>query len=236
MGIFNNDWFIGICTGLITMLVGWGISRIIAFFTKKASERKVDNEYREKVKYANDYILRLFAEELSYCNKDEDINKGLNKKLIQTIINSVALKQNVLLKDIYNVNEFCQLILLKVMETTFISHDRKVLYYDLIFTISEETTSESEVPELDHIQELIQKRISENVARIEEKNKTINEFMAMIAAVIATFSTVFSILYSQDVIVNSILNVPFIFILAASVLIIASVMTLIQLINIIKNK
>lgn len=115
----SNNWFVSIIGGLISGVIVYVVTNMV----KKYKDRK---DYIEKVKIANNEVLKLFTDELSAGSEN------INISLMSVVIESVALKHEVYPKDMFSVAEICQLLIYQVMDTSFISHDLKTYYYKII--------------------------------------------------------------------------------------------------------
>lgn len=124
MSWLDNQWVIGLGTGLVTTLITLGIGK---FFASKKENR----EFLRRVEIANNEILHalrpLIAEQ-----------KEPTKAMIRSLVNSTA--RNFLLepKDLLSVGEIIDALVREIMVNSFLSSHQKIEFSQVVYSLREE--------------------------------------------------------------------------------------------------
>lgn len=112
--IFQNDWFVGIASGIISGISVFVITNII---TVKFNDRR----NLQHVKIANDEVVARLK---SYI-----VSGGLPEiNVLNAMINSIARKNSVQRTDMYTIDVFCEELICEVITDVYISDDEKKIY------------------------------------------------------------------------------------------------------------
>ena len=172
MDLFNNQWFIGIGTSIISGL-------LVFFFTKRFFSTKENKEYDQKVKTANNDIL--------YSLRPLIVQKKLpSKDIIESLLSATSEKYNVNVKDLYNLKSLSDILVNEILSNPFLSSDQKLELCEIISEMKKE--------------DKVLKKESPKVYSIERRPLSINYLsmlMAMMTGMIGIVLT-FYMYYKGD--------------------------------------
>ncbi len=124
-GFINNQWTIGIGTGLVS---GVGVNVLL----KLILNRKDNKEFRQKIATANSeiiYSLRSAVAEESMPNKN----------VIESIARATARKHEVKRTSLISISEIADDLIKEVMDSNFLSQEQKDKYTNEILAATSES-------------------------------------------------------------------------------------------------
>lgn len=114
MGIFQNSWFIGIATGIIS-----GV--LVFFITKFFMNKKDKTEYYQNVRNANDRVIAALKPYIA--------DKGLPAlEVFDSLIKSTARTYQVQQEDMFSVENYCEELIREIISDVYVSNDKKEQY------------------------------------------------------------------------------------------------------------
>lgn len=128
---FQNNWVLGICTGLISSIIVYFLTTWLSFKISK-------HDYLKRVKLANDKVVLILK---SYL-----VNNNLpSVKVIDAVIASVSREFDVKIVDLYSISIFCEELIRQIIENTYISNDIKNNYIENLIKSIDVNTDNSEI-------------------------------------------------------------------------------------------
>lgn len=128
MKLFENVWFIGISTGIIS-----GI--LVFFITKWFMDKKGNTEHLKQLKLANQEVIS--------CLKPYIADKGLPEiKIFKALIASIARKYSVNTNEMYSVEIYCEELIHEIISDVYVSNEKKEEYAHAISIYTETTYKE----------------------------------------------------------------------------------------------
>ena len=116
MGIFENTWFVGISTGIIS-----GI--LVFFITKWIVDKKGKAEYYRQVASANNNVINALKPYIA--------DKGLpDVEIFKALISSTARAYGINEKDMYEVDVYCEELIREIISDVYVSNEKKKEYTD----------------------------------------------------------------------------------------------------------
>ena len=129
MEILNNAWVVGIGGGILSGLIVTWISRIM--FSKKENSIYVQN-----LQSANNEVIYALRPAISE-------NKFPSVEIISALIEANSRKFKVKRQDMYNIKQLAEELTKEIMDTSFISYDKKdALFQHLVDLYNEEEVIE----------------------------------------------------------------------------------------------
>ena len=114
MQIFQNTWFVGISTGIIS-----GI--LVFFLTKWMMDKKGKTEYYKQVKNANHTVINSLKPYIA--------DQGLPTiDIFEALISSLAREFGVDEKDMYSVGSYCEELIREIISDVYVSNEKKNEY------------------------------------------------------------------------------------------------------------
>ncbi|MED4052952.1 hypothetical protein P4654_02100 [Niallia taxi] len=123
---WRNEWFIGICVGIISGLIVFFIQMVV---TSKLGRK----DYIKKVSYANEEILSLLKSVIS-----EDVYPSIT--ILDSLISSISRRYNVKKSDLNSETDVLDDLIREVFDTSFMSIDKKILSANKIIDLKDQYT------------------------------------------------------------------------------------------------
>lgn len=172
--IVNNQWVINIGTGIAVYIVTTIISKIIFNkATNKERQKQVNNANNEIIRILKPYVV------------EKDI---LSKKIISSIIESIARKFGVSANELYNIKEICEELIREILESSYVDSNKKKEYISYLNDIILDESKYS--------------MLNESIEQTSERQRQLNRYrkiysfvsmcMAITVMIISIFVTVFS--------------------------------------------
>ncbi len=177
MGIFQNSWFIGIATGIIS-----GV--LVFFITKFFMNKKDKTEYYQNVKNANDRVIAALKPYIA--------DKGLPvPEVFDSLIKSTARTYQVQQEDMFSIENYCEELIREIISDVYVSNDKKEQYTNSLADYK----SESLKTKIDVKSE---KAISDiKLSEMKSKyNSRLSLYLSMFVALFGSFAT--SIILMSD--------------------------------------
>lgn len=114
MSWVNNPWIVSLCTGVVTTLATWFLSKL--FLTKTENR-----EYRRKIDDANRDIVMAVRPGIAEAQFP-------NQETLRALVNSTARKYQVTPADLFNAHQVAEELVKEVMDSSFISATLKAEY------------------------------------------------------------------------------------------------------------
>lgn len=128
MDIFNNAWVVGIGGGILSGLIVTWISRII--FSKKENSIYVQN-----LQSANNEVIYALRPAISE-------NKFPSIEIISALIEANSRKFKVKRQDMYSIKQLSEELTKEIMDTSFISYDKKEELFQHLVNLYKEGVNE----------------------------------------------------------------------------------------------
>lgn len=114
MKFFENAWFIGISTGIIS-----GV--LVFFLTKWIMDKRGKVEYFKQVKSANQNVINALKPYIA--------DKGLPEiEIFEALIASVARLFCIDKKDMFSISTYCEELIREIISDVYVSNDKKQEY------------------------------------------------------------------------------------------------------------
>lgn len=179
MSIFQNTWFVGICTGIIS-----GI--LVFFLTKWIMDRRSKSEYYKQIDNANQAVVNSLKPYIA--------DKGLPRMdIFGALIASVSRLFGVNVNDMYSIEIYCEELIREIMSDIYVSNDKKQEYSLKLAEYKNMLQSETREKEMDTeiIIEMKEERYSSRMRTF------ISAYLSVLTALSATLLSVFT-LFEED--------------------------------------
>lgn len=118
MDIFQNTWFIGISTGIIS-----GV--LVFFLTKWIMDKRGKTEYYNQVQNANYNVINSLKPYIA--------DQGLpSTDIFEALISSTARTFGIDEQDMYSVNIYCEELIREIINDVYVSNEKKQEYTNLL--------------------------------------------------------------------------------------------------------
>lgn len=184
MELLNNTWFVGILGGIISALLFYPIGEYLSKLLNK-------NEYKKVIKEINTKVSKTLIMSISE-------GKIPSPDLINSLLSSLAKRNNVDLKDINSVEETYDDLVYELFETIFISVENKKALADQL--IEQKLSLKQEL----HFNKNLEEKLNSDISKpktLEHKTELLKfkSFPTFVLAIII-FSFVTLTLFSLNTI------------------------------------
>lgn len=176
MTIFQNNWFVGICTGIIS-----GI--LVFFLTKWIMDRKSKSEYYKQIDNANQSVINPLKPYIT--------DQGLPRRdIFAALISSVSRSFSVDEKDMYSIESYCEELIREIMSDIYVSNDKKQEYSLMLAEYKNKLKLEpgAKQKDTDIIMEMKEERYSRKIRTFA------SVYLSIVTALFSTITSVFSFL------------------------------------------
>lgn len=189
---FNNPWFVGIVGGILS-------GGIVTFLSKLFFSKKENKEYYLNIQMANSEVISTLRHSIS-----EDYIPDID--VINSLINANSRKHNIDKKDMSDVVFICEEIIKEIMDTSFISNNKKEELFNQIRIVINKTR---EIESIRYNKELISKienSLDSNYQLQKYKSKLLNETSMALGITTALLTLTITIFNDSKLMIPDILG------------------------------
>lgn len=181
--LFQNGWFVGIITGIISGLLVFIITNFII-------NRKGNKEHLHQIKTANNEVIS--------CLKPYIADKGLPEiKVFNAIIASIARKNSVQTTEMHTVDMFCEELIREVISDVYVSNDKKKEYTQSLANYMDLLNHKLTKDELTTLYDINYKKYRQKLT------KKTSMLISIMASLLTTISAIIAMVLSSNEIKNS---------------------------------
>lgn len=178
MEFFQNAWFVGVSTGIIS-----GV--LVFFLTKWIMDKKGKVEYYKQVNVANNSVINALKPYIA--------EKGLPSiEIFEALILSTARTFGVNEKDMFSVSVYCEELIREIISDVYVSNDKKHEYTNML---AEYKKSIKDIREI--ISEM-SNRIPPSGVYGERLKKRMSMYMAVFTSFVGVLCSVVVLLFEES--------------------------------------
>lgn len=178
MGFFQNAWFVGISTGIIS-----GI--LVFFLTKWIMDKRGKVEYYKQVNIANNNVINALKPYIA--------DKGLPSiDIFEALVSSTARTFGIDEKDMFSVSVYCEELIREIISDVYVSNEKKQEYTRMLADYKKSIQGKKEI-ELE-----MNKSISLNGIYGERLKKRMSMYMAVLTSFIGVLCSVMVMLFEEN--------------------------------------